>query len=257
MRLRALNILVIVALIGSASIAMAQLPVDAESGDANNAAVSDPNSFDMATVKAKTLEFVYQAVDIWKTGGWAMPAIALNALLMFGIGCNVYLRLRAKGFDSVPEKTWRQWIDHPEQRRGNIGQLLDYVTGTKSLDDLSVSFDELRQAEVVPFERDLRVMRICVSAAPLLGLLGTVTGMLATFDALASGSGGDQTMDLVAKGISEALVTTETGLIIALPGLFFQYQMTRKHEKYRAFLAHVETVCTQIKYHELEAQKAA
>jgi biopolymer transport protein ExbB/TolQ len=46
----------------------------------------------------------------------------------------------------------------------------------------------LRATEVAPFERDLRVMKICVGAAPLLGLFGTVTGMLATFGALASGS---------------------------------------------------------------------
>jgi hypothetical protein len=69
--------------------------------------------------------------------------------------------------------------------------------------------------------------------------------MLATFGALATGSGGDQTMAQIAAGISEALITTETGLVIALPGLFFHYQLTRKYERYKAFLAHLETVATQ------------
>jgi biopolymer transport protein ExbB len=69
--------------------------------------------------------------------------------------------------------------------------------------------------------------------------------MLATFNALAEGSGGDQTMAMIAKGISEALITTEAGLVVALPGLFFQYFLARKFERYRAFLAHLETVCTQ------------
>jgi biopolymer transport protein ExbB len=123
--------------------------------------------------------------------------------------------------------------------------LLDFVTGGTSIRDTAVFFEELRTTEIAPFERDLRVMRICVSAAPLLGLLGTVTGMLATFGALSTGSGGEKTMGLVAGGISEALVTTETGLVIALAGLFFQYQLARKHERYKAFLAHLETVCTQ------------
>jgi len=77
--------------------------------------------------------------------------------------------------------------------------------------------------------------------------------MLSTFDALSSGSGGDQTMGLVAAGISEALITTETGLVIALPGLFFQYQMARKFERYKAFLAHLETLCTQSVYRRLGA----
>jgi biopolymer transport protein ExbB len=52
-------------------------------------------------------------------------------------------------------------------------------------------------------------------------------------------------MALIASGISEALITTETGLVIALPGLFFQYQLARRHQGYRAFLAHLETVCSQ------------
>jgi biopolymer transport protein ExbB len=88
-------------------------------------------------------------------------------------------------------------------------------------------------------------MKICVGTAPLLGLFGTVTGMLATFGALAEGSGGEKTMAAIAKGISEALITTETGLVIALPGLFFQYHLARKQERYEAFLTHLETVCTQ------------
>jgi len=95
------------------------------------------------------------------------------------------------------------------------------------------------------------MMKICVSAAPLLGLLGTVTGMLTTFGALSTGAGGDKTMSMVAGGISEALITTETGLVVALPGLFFQYQLGRTYERYKAFLAHLETVCTQSLYRRL------
>jgi len=186
-----------------------------------------------------------QATEIWLAGGWAMVAIAVTALVMFAMGMHVYLALRSKGFQSVSPKTWRRWVDHAAQRKGPVGDLLDFVTGAASIKEMSLLFQELRTTEVAPFERDLRVMRICVSAAPLLGLLGTVTGMLTTFDALSTGSGGDKTMGMVAKGISEALVTTETGLVIAIPGLFFQYQLMRKLESYKAFLATLETVCTQ------------
>jgi hypothetical protein len=59
----------------------------------------------------------------------------------------------------------------------------------------------------------------------------------------------------VAEGISEALVTTETGLIIALPGLFFQYQLSRQLERYKAFLAHLEAICTQKQYRTLSRQE--
>jgi biopolymer transport protein ExbB len=200
-----------------------------------------------------------QAVEIWLSGGWAMIAIAATAMVMFSLGIHVYLKLSGKGFSRIREKTWRRWIDHPDERRGPIGELLDFVTGSRSIKDSTVMFEELRATEIAPFERDLRVMKICVSAAPLLGLLGTVTGMLATFAALASGAGGDKTMGMVAEGISEALVTTETGLVIALPGLFFQYQLGRKLESYKAFLTHLETVCTQKLYRQLhkQQQKAA
>lgn len=196
-----------------------------------------------------------QSLEIWLSGGWAMIAIAVIALVMFGLGMHVFLKLAAKSFGSVSERTWRRWIDHPDERRGPIGELLDFVTGAATLKDAATFFDELRVTEIAPFERDLRVMKICVSAAPLLGLLGTVTGMLTTFAALASGAGGDKTMGMVAEGISEALVTTETGLVIALPGLFFQYQLTRKYEQYKSYLAHLETVCTQTLYKQLHSGK--
>lgn len=186
-----------------------------------------------------------EARTIWMSGGWAMLAIAVNAFIMFAIGTHVLLKLRAKGFQSVPEKKWRRWIEQPEQRKGRVGELLDFVAGGRSLEDIAVFFKELRTRELRPFDRDLRVMKKCVGVAPLLGLLGTVTGMLATFGALADGAGGEKTMSMVASGISEALVTTETGLVIAIPGLFFQYHLSRQHEQYKAFLAHLETVCTQ------------
>jgi biopolymer transport protein ExbB len=192
-----------------------------------------------------------QATVIWLSGGWAMIAIASTAFVMFALGINIWLRLHQKGFLSVNEKTWRKWINHPELRRGPIGKLLDFITGANSLKETEVFLEELQMTEVRPFERDLKVMKICVSVAPLLGLLGTVTGMLATFAALSTGAGGDKTMGMVAKGISEALITTETGLVIALPGMFFQYQLVRKHEQYKAFLAHLETVCNQKLYKKL------
>jgi biopolymer transport protein ExbB len=197
-----------------------------------------------------------QAWAIWRSGGWSMIAIAGVSLVMFSLGMHVHLKLGEKGFQSVPEKKWRRWLDHPAERKGPIGELLDFATGGTSLKETAVFFQELRTTEIAPFERDLRVMRVCVGAAPLLGLLGTVTGMLATFGALATGAGGEKTMGLVAEGISEALITTETGLVIALPGLFFQYRLTRKHQRYKAFLAHLETVCTQRLYRQLGGRKA-
>ena len=199
----------------------------------------------MNTMTEQIAAFWNQAITIWLSGGWGMIALVANALVMMALGMHVLFKLREKQFHRVPERIWRHWINHSNERRGPIGKLLDFVTGANSLKQSSVFFQELRSTEIIPFERDLKVMKVCVAAAPLLGLLGTVTGMLSTFGALASGSGGEKTMGLVAEGISEALITTETGLVIALPGLFFQYLLSRKLESYRVFLSHLETICTQ------------
>ncbi len=187
-----------------------------------------------------------QAWKIWLSGGWAMIAIAFIAFVIFVIGMHIYFKLRRKGFKSVSEKKWRRWITHPDQREGHIGELIDFVTVGDSVEDTMALFEELRATEIAPIKRDLSTMKICVGAAPLMGLLGTVTGMLATFWALSTGLGGDKTMGLVAEGISEALVTTETGLVIAIPGLFFQYVLSRNFDRYKVFLSHLETVCIQM-----------
>ena len=202
-------------------------------------------------------ELFEQALEIWRSGGWAMVAIAAVALVMFGLGVHVWFRLRDTEFHRVPESTWSRWIDAPEEREGPVGELLDLTADTGDFADVPRNFADVRKAKTGPFDRDLKVMRICVSAAPLVGLLGTVMGMLATFGALASGSGGDKTMTMVADGISEALITTMAGLVIALSGLFFQYRLTRTYERYKAFLAHLESVTTQTLYRRREAARDA
>jgi biopolymer transport protein ExbB len=198
-----------------------------------------------------------QAIEIWLSGGWSMVGIAIIALVMFGLGMKVQVRLSETGFRSVPEKTWRRWIDHPAERKGPIGELMNFLPDRGSIKDISAGFEELQSTEIAPFQRDLRVMKVCVGAAPLLGLLGTVAGMLTTFNALGSGSGAEKTMGMVAGGISEALITTETGLVVALPGLFFHHLLEQNHERYKTFLAHLQTVWTQKIYREQKERSQA
>ncbi len=72
----------------------------------------------------------------------------------------------------------------------------------------------------------LSVIGVLAAVAPLLGLLGTVTGMIATFDVLAVfGTGNAKAM---AGGISEALITTQTGLLVAIPGLYMKGFLDRR-----------------------------
>lgn len=75
-----------------------------------------------------------------------------------------------------------------------------------------------KKEKLLFFRNRKTLLQILVTTAPLLGLLGTVTGMLATFQGLNESNG--NTFELVAAGISEAMITTETGLVIAIPASF-------------------------------------
>jgi hypothetical protein len=79
-----------------------------------------------------------------------------------------------------------------------------------------------------------------VISAPLFGLLGTVMGMLLTFKAI--GVGGSSTSEVIAKGISEALVCTQTGMMVAVPGLVMATIAKRRRHEYVAFLARLEGI---------------
>lgn len=80
------------------------------------------------------------------------------------------------------------------------------------------AYDEFERSWLSPLSRDLVVLGALTGAAPLVGLLGTVTGMIATFQAVAASTG--ETAGDVASGISQALITTQFGLVIAIPGVF-------------------------------------
>lgn len=189
--------------------------------------------------------FWSEGVGIWTGGGWAMIVLGVLAVVTFGLGVHVMMSIQSSGLGRLPERVWRRWLDEPGMRRGKVGALIDSLAGRRSVEQIANSFESMRISAVEPFDRDLRVMRICVTAAPLLGLLGTVTGMLSTFEALSTGSGGDKTMQMVSAGISEALITTETGLVLALPGLFFHFYLTRRSQAVKVFLDRLETTCNQ------------
>lgn len=186
-----------------------------------------------------------EAVSIWTSGGWAMSVLAVNAFILFTIGLAIKIRLSEKQFRGMNDKTFIKWMEQPELRKGEIGEFIELVSNAHSFKQLDHLAEEFKKTEISPFERDLRLMRIGVTVSPLLGLLGTVSGMLTTFGALAQGSGGEKTINMVAGGISEALVTTETGLIIALPGLLFMHHIEQQYDKYKVILTHLETVCAQ------------
>ncbi len=88
----------------------------------------------------------------------------------------------------------------------------------QDMDTLQLVLDEAITREVPGLEKGLSMIKLLAAVAPLLGLLGTVTGMIATFQSISLFGTGDP--KLMASGISQALVTTMLGLMVAIPLLF-------------------------------------
>jgi biopolymer transport protein ExbB len=96
-------------------------------------------------------------------------------------------------------------------------------------DQLEEILYERLLAQVPALERLLSPLAVCASVAPLLGLLGTVTGMIHTFKLITLFGTGDAR--LLSSGISEALITTEVGLFIAIPALLVHAYLSRRVRK--------------------------
>ena len=83
--------------------------------------------------------------------------------------------------------------------------------------------------------RNLSTLGTIAAVTPLLGLLGTVIGMITVFGVVEIAGGGFTSV--LAGGISQALITTASGLVVAIPTLFFQRHFERKVEELLVFLA--------------------
>jgi biopolymer transport protein ExbB len=86
----------------------------------------------------------------------------------------------------------------------------------------------------------LRFLFVLASSAPLIGLLGTVAGMLRTFDGLSMQD--SYKMDLVAGGISQALVTTQAGLLIAIPAIALIHLLNRRKKDWLQCINRLESI---------------
>ncbi len=101
-----------------------------------------------------------------------------------------------------------------------LGRVLKAVEGISLEQEelLQLKLDEAVLAEIPALERGNGLIKLLAATSPLLGLLGTVTGMILTFQAISLFGTGDP--KLMAGGISQALVTTVLGLVVAIPLLF-------------------------------------
>ena len=95
--------------------------------------------------------------------------------------------------------------------------------------DYEFILKEITNQETSPYERRLNLLSSVISISPMLGLLGTVTGMIRAFTNISKYGAGDAA--IVADGIAEALLTTAAGLMIAIPVIVVYNYLNRRLEK--------------------------
>jgi biopolymer transport protein ExbB len=189
---------------------------------------------------------IEKILHIWSAGGWVMWPLLALALMMFFTAVRLWRNLAARPHRRLQEETWKAWVRQPDKGEGEVGEMIRYVLDeARSPRDIHTRFAEVTVLTLPPIDRQLQLLGTFVAAAPLVGLLGTVFGMLVTFQALASGGGGGHVTEAMASGISQALFPPEVGLCIALPGLVFMQLIRRHRQELEAFLAHVESYTVQ------------
>ncbi len=139
--------------------------------------------------------------DLVERGGPVMIAIIVLSVVLYTrcFGLLVSLRQQARKLEQMP----RSSADHKLQLRRHQSAVRE------------------------EFLQNRLALGAMIAAAPLLGLLGTVCGMVTTFESL-SVQTGQKSMEGLARGISEVLVATESGLAVALPALLLVYLAHRE-----------------------------
>jgi len=175
------------------------------------------------------LDLLDRTFEHLETGGFVMYPLLVVSLIMFFLVVKKFMGMHDFTRGDRPIIECLQTIGKPDfttapWQKEIIGQFLSKRTFNDDLDKSILEVLRLRQAKFVT--GSIKSIAILSSVAPLLGLLGTVTGMITTFMVIATSGTGDA--KALASGISEALITTQTGLVVAVPGLFLANFLRRR-----------------------------
>nr|WP_298173860.1 MotA/TolQ/ExbB proton channel family protein [uncultured Pseudomonas sp.] len=146
--------------------------------------------------------------------GWVIIVLGVIGLLL-ALWRMVFLTRMSRSVSNQMHNLSAPRADNP---LGRVIGVLGPKPQLSDLETLELKLDEAILQETPPLEKGQSLLKLLSAVAPLLGLLGTVTGMIVTFQAITQGGGGDSR--LMAEGISQALVTTVLGLVVAIPLLF-------------------------------------
>ncbi len=189
----------------------------------------------------KELTWQEELQSFFKKGGIVMYPLMLVAIFALLLCLERFLVLTYRGrigkgflkkiFAMVDEKRYDDAANYCLKRESSLSMVL-FAVLNKARDGRDFAEKSLQEAllrEQPKLERRMGLLAAMGSIAPLLGLLGTVTGIITLFNVITEVGTNDARV--LAGGISEALVTTETGLIIAIPVMILHGLLSEKIEK--------------------------
>ncbi len=181
-------------------------------------------------------DLLWQAYEYLQQGGWVMIPLSAASLVMWALILDRSLSYRDlahadvqpdQALDALSGEAPREALQGLGLRRQLLASLLAERTG-----DIELDRNILRQHALAlrpRLRQHLAVIALLASIAPLLGLLGTVLGMIDTFQVISMhGTGNTRGM---AGGISVALITTQAGLMVAVPGLLITTALSRRAQR--------------------------
>ena len=197
---------------------------------------------------------VAESISLWglvKQGGWAMWPLGAFSFFMVALVIQNTIALRPKILlhaEMMPELIQFMLNDkvktaliycrkHPSMFTNTFGAGLERcldVEDKYDFDKVKESVEEASVEQLSKLMKPIDYLSIIGASAPMLGLLGTVSGMIKAFHTMGTGGMGDPSK--LASNIGEALVTTATGLIIAIPAMFFFFYFKKGFQKTLATL---------------------
>ena len=182
---------------------------------------------------------------------WPLLAFSVIALAVIAERLYALWRARIDVHEFLPKvrkalvvnRSIRDAVKVCEEYRGPVASILKagLMKYGRPKEDIEKTIENAALFEMGRLERGLAVLATTANVAPLLGFFGTVTGMMAGFDALAAQ--GLSNPGAVATGIKEALTTTAGGLAVAIPTqLAYNYFMSRINK----FVRDIETAANML-----------
>ena len=155
--------------------------------------------------------------DFMEAGGSVLWLIALLVFFMWGM---------------IFERIW--YLSHAYQEyASSLSAKWNARSDKKSWHALQIREMMISQAKM-EINKNISIIQTCIVLAPLLGLLGTVTGMIEVFQVMAFNGGGDARA--MAGGVSKATLPTMAGMVVALSGVFVSIYLNSASEKHETDL---------------------